>query len=276
MAAPGPADVRLLEQVEIDGLADWYRAASPPFASVNQIAFRARGSIATFCAGAFDVLALNRVVGVGLEPLNPDSLDAALQIVRSTGVPRFFVSVAPGRHADAAITALTTRGLHLRNHWVKLQRGVEDPPDQATDFRIARVHASRALAFGAIVASSFDWPMECGRWVAATVGLRGWSHYGAFDGDDLVATAALRVDGHTGWFTLAATLERARCRGAQSALLAERVRAAKALGCTRLVVETAQPREDHPAPSFGNVRRLGFTVAYERPNYMWQRDDKGV
>jgi hypothetical protein len=267
MVAPGPAEVWLLEQSEIDALADMYRAAAPPFAAAHRIAFQRCGALAAFSAGGFDVLALNRVVGAGLEPVDAAALDAALAVVKSAGAPRLFASVAPGAHAREAVDALDARGFHLRNHWIKLQRGVDDPPAQSTSLRVARIHASRALAFGAVVATSFGWPEPCGRWVAATVGLRGWTHFGAFDGDDLVATGVLRVEGHTGWFGLAATLDRARGRGAQSALIAERVRAARALGCTRLVIETAQPRPDNPAPSFRNVARLGFAVAYERPNY---------
>jgi GNAT superfamily N-acetyltransferase len=271
MVAPGPADVRLLEQAEIDGMADMYRAAAPPFAAAHRIRFEQRGPLAAFAAGAFDVLALNRIAGAGLEPLDAQTLDAAVDLVRSLGAPRVFVSIAPGAHAPAAAEALTARGFHLRNHWIKLQRGVEDPPEpaQATELTIARVHAAQALAFGGLVASCFGWPGACGRWVAATVGLRGWMHFGAFDGDELVGAGALRVEGHTGWLGLAATLDRARGRGAQSALIVERIRAARAAGCTRLVVETAQPHGGNRAPSYRNATRLGFTVAYERPNYEW-------
>ena len=269
MVAPGPADVRLLEQAEIDGMADMYRSASPPFAAAHRIRFERRGSLAAFAAGAFDVLALNRIVGAGLEPLDPPMLDAAIDVVRSTGAPRVFVPVAPGAHARAAADALTARGFHLQNSWIKLQRGIEDPPAQATDLAVARVHASRAPAFGSVVASCFGWPEACARWVAATVGVRGWMHFGAFDGEELVAAGALHVEGHTGWLGLAGTLDRARGRGAQSALIVERIRAAREAGCTRLVVETAQPHGDNPAPSYRNVTRLGFSVAYERPNYEW-------
>ena len=57
-------------------------------------------------------------------------------------------------------------------------------------------------------------------------------------------------------------------RGAQSALIARRIRDAAAAGCDCLMVETAQEREDYPVPSYHNLLKFGFQVAYMRPNYI--------
>ena len=35
-----------------------------------------------------------------------------------------------------------------------------------------------------------------------------------------------------------------------------------------MIVETSEPTDDDPAPSYRNMRRLGFRVAYRRPNYL--------
>jgi hypothetical protein len=42
------------------------------------------------------------------------------------------------------------------------------------------------------------------------------------------------------------------------------------LGCSLIVVETAEQTKDKPAPSFCNMRRFGFEVAYARPNYIFE------
>jgi hypothetical protein len=34
-------------------------------------------------------------------------------------------------------------------------------------------------------------------------------------------------------------------------------------------VETAEDTVQRDAPSFRNMQRLGFEVAYARPNYLW-------
>jgi hypothetical protein len=54
----------------------------------------------------------------------------------------------------------------------------------------------------------------------------------------------------------------------QSALIVRRLVDAAGLGCTHAVVETAEPTADKPAPSYRNVTRLGFTLAYARPNFL--------
>jgi hypothetical protein len=55
-------------------------------------------------------------------------------------------------------------------------------------------------------------------------------------------------------------------------LLARRIADAKTLGVKRLVVETAEDTTDRRAPSFHNLRRLGFELAYVRPNYLWKTE----
>jgi ribosomal protein S18 acetylase RimI-like enzyme len=54
----------------------------------------------------------------------------------------------------------------------------------------------------------------------------------------------------------------------QSALIARRIDDARAMGCRHLSVETAEDNPDKPAPSFHNVTRLGFRIAYYRDNYL--------
>ena len=92
----------------------------------------------------------------------------------------------------------------------------------------------------------------------------------AYDGTTPVATAAMFIEGPHCWIDFAATLSTARGRGAQSALVARRIADCARSGCTLMIVETAEPAETHPAPSFRNMCRFGFEVAYVRPNYIWE------
>ena len=100
------------------------------------------------------------------------------------------------------------------------------------------------------------------------MGRPGWEHYAAWDGDRLVATGGLFVAGRTAWFGLAATLDSHRGQGAQSALITQRFASARARGCEWIVTETAEQKPEHPAPSYRNLLRLGFTEAYMRDNYV--------
>ena len=93
-------------------------------------------------------------------------------------------------------------------------------------------------------------------------------HLLACEGDQAIAGAALfAVDG-AAWLGHAHTREGFRRRGAQQALLAERIRLAAAAGATLLTTETAPDWPDLPRESLRNVARAGFRIAYERPSWI--------
>jgi GNAT superfamily N-acetyltransferase len=103
-------------------------------------------------------------------------------------------------------------------------------------------------------------------WLEALVGRPAWRLYLALDGDRPVACAAMHRHGDLATLTFAATRPEARRRGAQSALIAQRLRDAAAWGCSRVVTETDEPLPDRPNPSTSNVVRLGLPVVYVRAN----------
>lgn len=82
------------------------------------------------------------------------------------------------------------------------------------------------------------------------------------------ACAAMLVDGDVAEFGIAATLEPARGRGAQLALLHRRILDAAAAGCETLFVETGERVPNRPSASYRNILRAGFEEAYLRPNWV--------
>jgi hypothetical protein len=50
--------------------------------------------------------------------------------------------------------------------------------------------------------------------------------------------------------------------------MARRIKDGLGQGCKLFVTETSQDRPENPNPSFHNMVRTGFVVAYNRPNYM--------
>jgi hypothetical protein len=219
-----------------------------------------------------DVLALNRVLGLGVRR---DALpDAALQLIReydSRAISRFFVPVSPAAAPESLASNLKEYGLRPYNHWIRLVRDVTDFPSEDTSLQIRAIGSDQALDFGNIVCRNFGWPDHLAAWIAATVGRPKWRHYMAFDEDLPVATAAMYERGRCVWFDLATTEEPHRGRGAQSALLAVRLRDAARAGCELVTMETAAPREGVSAPSFRNAVRAGFRTVCSRPNYIWER-----
>jgi hypothetical protein len=141
----------------------------------------------------------------------------------------------------------------------------------ATDLRIAAIGEQDAPAFASVACAAFGMPGHLRPWLEMGVGQAGWRHYLAFDGDRPVATGALFVRAGVGWLGLDSTLPEHRRRGAQGAIMAQRIRDAAALGCQWVITETGEDRAENPNPSFHNMIRTGFALAYQRPNYLLER-----
>ena len=78
------------------------------------------------------------------------------------------------------------------------------------------------------------------------------------------------VNGEVGWLGFASTLKKYRKRGGQSALFARRIQDGLALGCKWFVTETGEDTPEDPNPSYHNMLRSGFKLAYLRRNYVHQ------
>ncbi len=262
--------VRRVERCEITAFEGLFRRASTRSTKRCGLRVAEFGSALATVASKLDVLAFNRVVGLGVErPASVQDLERIVRLFTAERVPRFFVHLAPGALPSDLPHLLTERGFRHYNNWVRLHRGVEPAPEVETELSVQEIDVSHATAFGRIVVKCFGWPIEAEEWVTEIVGRPGWRHYMAFDGATPVATGSLFVMNNCAWMGFASTLPEHRGRGAQGALVARRIRDAAELGCQQLVVETAEETPQKEAPSFRNMLRFGFRVAYLRPNYIF-------
>ena len=163
---------------------------------------------------------------------------------------------------------LEARGFYLHNHWIRLWRDGAAPVEGAPDPRVRSMGREHAEAFARTDAEAFGYPATIVPWIAATVGLPGFRHWAAFDGDEPAGFGALYVSGDLGWLGFASTKPSHRRQGMQSALIATRLRAAAELGCRLVSVETGDDTPEKPNPSTHNLVRMGFGIAYRRPNWV--------
>ena len=90
------------------------------------------------------------------------------------------------------------------------------------------------------------------------------SRYGTVDD---VADATLFLAGDVGWLGFGSTLPEFRGRGGHTAMLAARIDAARAAGCTLVTTETGVQVEGLPSGSYRNILRAGFAEAGARDNW---------
>ena len=255
----------LVEFGEADAYEDLFRHAPP---DLGLSAMRSGGAV-LLIAPSLPVVIFNRVIGMGLrEPATEAALDEILTRYRAAGSATFAVQLSPSAAPGDLPAWLHARGLLLRDNWAKVYRAATPDVVIRTDLRIERIDRAHAAAFAEISCTAFGMPAVMQPWLAAGVGRPGWTHYLAFDGETPAAGGALFVKGDVGWLGIASTLPAYRRRGAQGALIARRIRDAAESGCRWVVTETGEDTPEHPNPSYHNMLRTGFLLAYQRPNYI--------
>ena len=259
----------IVELGEAEAYADFYHSAPADFAARHGVRVERIGSAVAILMPDLDAMLFNRVMGLGVrEPATATMVDDIVAMYQRAGVQNWAAQLNPAAQHSELPTWLEVRGLVRTDDWPKMIRGVEPPPAIRTDLRIECIGAERAPAFAEVLCGGFGMPDWLSPWAEATIGRAGWRHYLAFDGDKPVATGGLFVRHGIGWLGMATTLTSHRGRGAQSALMAHRIRDGIALGCRGLITETGQDTPEQPNPSYHNMLRTGFMLAYQRANYM--------
>lgn len=259
------AIAELVEHTEASAYVDLFRAAPRSFG----LELLEADGVTALMAPGIDILLFNRVMGLGLgRDARPDQVEALVSRYREAGVRNFGVQLSPAAQPSSLPETLAGCGLEVRDNWTKVYRLAEPGITLPTDLRIERIGRDLADRFAAVACAGFGMPPALQPLMAASVGRTHWHHYMAWDDDVPAAVAALFIRDGAGWLGVAATLPAYRRRGAQGALMARRLQDGAALGCRWFATETGQDRPDKPNPSFHNMQRAGFVVAYQRPNYM--------
>jgi hypothetical protein len=267
---------RLVEFGEGEAWAEMLLSAPPEFAANFGIHVERLDSAVVLVAEKLDSMLFNRVIGLGvMEPTREGTVDAIVALYQNAGIRNFAVQLSPTAQPSGLPAWLEARGLYRRDNWAKVYRPAGPPPVIPTDLCIECIGREHAAAFASVACSAFGMPDLLRPWFAATVGWPGWRHYLAWDGDVPVATGALFVRGKVGWLGVGSTLPSHRRRGAQGAIMAQRVRDGAESGCQWLVTETGEDVPDRPNPSYHNMLRTGFALAYPRPNYLFQPSPAG-
>lgn len=253
------------EYAELAALRDLVAAA--PADTARRLELGSHGVGGAFCirSGALSgARELNRVLGLGLDgPATDAQLD---EVERFFDGGPFFVQLAPGARPPDLEARLAARGYVRDYAWAKFDRPAEAVPEPSTDLRLELVGRERGEDVGATFVRGYGLPESTVPWFSAVPGRDGWSCYVAYEDATPAACGLLFVAGGAGWLGGAATLPGFRGRGAQTTLLAARIRRAAELGCEVVVTETGEQVADRPSGSYRNIERAGFELRYVRPN----------
>ena len=241
---------------------DLARRLKPRFTDVGD-------GLLTLAAGS-DALRMNRVIGLGHRGKAEESMiDEITSIYRGAGLRRFGVMVSPGPQAEHITRWLRERRFRPRGGLAMLARDAQAAirvPE--SDVRVRRATRAMTPILVSIQERCFALPASRRAWTIAAATAPSYERYLAYVGATAVAVASLRIEGDMAWLGGAGTLTRWRRRGAQSALIAARLRRAARAGCRWAWVETAAPAPGRPAISRRNLLRLGFEDVCAKPLYV--------
>lgn len=256
----------VLEAAESDSWEEILRNLSAEFRDRFGVAVqRIRGAVVVI-APRSDMLAINRMWLPGAESARVgDTVDEVVDHARTAGTARILAHCPPWA---APADVLASRGFNSVQPLTKLYRRATDDVVADSPFRIEVVGPRDRGLFGEIAAIGNDAPPFMSAGFNSTVGVPGWRHYLAFDGDVPVAAAGLRIFDDVAWCCFAGTIPSHRGHGAQAALLARRVRDASAAGCSWVTCESSSASPNEPSQSLRNMRRVGFEPAYDRPSFV--------
>ena len=269
----GKSIIAAIEQIEAEAWAQLHLALPAEHRMRLGCEVKRYGSAVSILTPGADVPSGNRTIGLGLErALTDHQLTEIIASYTAAGVPRWLLDWSPVAEPRSAPGLFARHGGRARTPIVKLCRKLEGalPASAEGALRVDEIGDEDAEAFEKIVAEPLGFPPVVAPVVRSTVGHAHWHFYLAFDGARPIAGAGLFVRGPGAWFGLSATLASARGRGAQTQLLARRLRDAAKLGCTWVSADTQPETAERPNPSLHNMRRAGMEVLYERAKYLFE------
>jgi GNAT superfamily N-acetyltransferase len=263
-------DPAALDRVERRFWRDIWESVPAEVAIEHGIELRRFGSLqATITRDLPQVPILNLLLGAS--EASEDELASAVAWAERRGATPC-VPVTPDLPGSAAAeTWLRANGFEHRYAWMKFVRDPHPPRFSSPGgVEVIELKSAEEAPFGTIAAVGFGMPSWAADFFAHLPGREGWRCYVARVDGEAQACAAILIDEGIAEFGIAATLETARGRGCQTALLHRRICDAAEAGCHTLFVETGERVPDRPSASYRNILRAGFEEAYLRPN--WQRN----
>ncbi|MFJ5212405.1 N-acetyltransferase [Streptomyces nigra] len=221
----------------------------------------------------------NRAGGfAAAESLSMDVLERVCDFYREQRLLQGALMIAPPLlPSDWAITA-DKLGLVQGSRFVKLACDVETAlsaadgvADLRPGLRVDRVGPEHADEWANIMMTTFGFTTPGMIEMAASCVCRpNWHQYAVWDEERIIAVGSVFINGECADMFGGATLAEGRGRGAQSALLTARARAAQAAGCRWIVAETGAEAPGSHNTSLHNMLRLGFEPLYERVTWLWR------
>jgi len=264
-----PQNGELTETIERQALVAWFESASRLELRGFDWKLEQIGDALCSVSATEPSILISRVLGLGSETAPTlEQLVEIQRLYREAGVSRFFLHVVPKIMDPETEKLLTDAGYRRHRGWMKFTRGRAEVAPVNTDLTIRQIGPDEAADFAAIVAPAFDMTPACQPALTALASDPNWHLYMSFEGTRPAGTGAVYIQGQAAYTDWGATHPDFRRRGSQTAILNTRIRKALDAGCTTIVTMTGEAVPGDPQHSYSNIRKMGFSEAYLRENWI--------
>jgi len=261
----------IVDSIEARAWSDCLKAAP---ADMGCTALQVPGTAATLLrTTVFPIPMMNRIIGLpGDTAPSSETLAWVAQAYRDVEIDHCWLHAwadSPLKGDLEALGLSAEAGARWHKFLFDLEAAQSSAP-QASVLHVRPARLDESATAGAIICGVFGLPPALEPWFGAIVGRPNWQMFFACDGNDRpVAAGAVYIDGAHAWLGMGTTRPEARQQGAQQLLIAARLAAAKAAGCTVAAIETGVALEGAVNHSLNNIRRAGFREVGVRVNYLF-------
>lgn len=200
-------------------------------------------------------------------PATSSDLPEIIERYRIKEIPRYFLMLTPTANTGEQLEWLQDNGIlpYMDTTYHALFRVTDPSIYSDTSLNVRRLDPGEIAEHDDSIRRVFEGPFG-GHAFRGTAGNENAFHFAAFNGPRLVAASLLFIHNGLGYLCDASTLAPYRNMGAQSAMIAARIRHAYELGCDMVCSETL----GYLKTSSANLHRLGFSFIFERKAFLWE------
>jgi GNAT superfamily N-acetyltransferase len=257
------------EGTEAQGLSAIVDATDPALSRRYDLECTTIGGVVVTSRPGPDMLFWNQAVGFTAPP-GVALIDEIVAHFRERGVEAARFQLPPYAESTEWPAIVAKHGLTVAGTDLVLAAQAPFPSfEPRTGLRAARIALDEREHWATLMWGVFGLETEANIAVAASA-LRDprIEAYACWDDGEMVATGMVWLGPESAYLSSGTTLASHRGRGAQQALLAARVQAARRAGCSLLVSRTAAAPDGYVG-SARNLMRAGFTPRYERRTWVW-------
>ena len=212
----------------------------------------------------------SKALGFGFaEPVTAELANRVFGFYEQHDSPGATLQIAPEVLPEDWTDICASHQLRANGPWWKLACPIGDATPQPTELRVGPVGLDEVDEWVRVLLDGFGMPHSLADMMTAGID-GGLKPFAVWDGEQMIAAADLYIHHGVGSLNATATLSTHRNIGAQTALIAARIRAAAEADCRWLIAETAVAEHGTSSPSFNNLRRAGLQPRYVRQNWIWR------